>query len=396
MYPLKIQEKYDRNNLWNLTHRFWTVYLWNYIPWDTREFVWSHPWVDISPITTAQEVFCVLDWEVIKVWEDWAYWKHVFIKHTNAPNPDNMSKTTTLYSCYEHLSEILVWVWNILKEWTIIWKTWNTWISFWEHLHFQIDRDSAPDHAYWPYSWAEAQAAWVSFSGWVDIWLWLDKAKAFTINPLEYLDMVDAYRWGNYVKPNIEIPKENTVSTPVFNSSNDTSKKFSDIDPNAPFAWFLNELYSAWLIKWYWDNTFKPNNLVTRWEFLKIIYAVKPAPLTTDNTNYFLDINDSMWQKPYINTCVELGIISKDNKYFRPNDNISRVEALKIAILLYVWTINEVYSQSFSDVQANDWSAPYVEYAVKHWLLDANWSFYPSKPITRMELVQICARLKGK
>lgn len=190
MYPLKIKEKYDRNNLANLGHRFGTVYLWNYKSWDYNEESWSHPWVDISPITPNQDVLAVLDWKVFKVWEDWAYWKYIFIEHENVPHPDNLSTTTTLYSCYEHLSSYGVKEWDEVKEWDIIWKTWNTWISFWEHLHFQIDKKEAPFHSYWPYTWEEVRNAWVWFSEGVNLWLWKDKAKMYTVNPLVYLDQI--------------------------------------------------------------------------------------------------------------------------------------------------------------------------------------------------------------
>ncbi len=190
MYPMKIKEKYDQSNLNNLWHRFSVAYLWNYMPGNMDEEAWSHPWVDIVPEKKWQEVFSVLDWTVFKCWEDGAYWKYVFIEHKNVPHPDDFSKTTTLYSCYEHLSEFSVKLWDVLKEWDFIWKTWNTWNSLWEHLHFQIDRQEAPYHAYWPYTWEDIRVAKVSFSQWVNLWLWKDKAKMYTINPLVYLDKV--------------------------------------------------------------------------------------------------------------------------------------------------------------------------------------------------------------
>ncbi len=206
MYPLKIKEKYDVYNLASLWNRFSTVYLWNYLPWDFREWVWSHPWVDIVPISKWQEVLSVMDGVVFKTWEDWAYWKYVFIEHKDVYNQDFTWKTT-LYSCYEHLSNVSVKTWDVVKEWQVIWKTWNTWISFWEHLHFQIDLQEAPFHAYWPYSWAEVQAVWKSFSDWVNLWLWLDKAKNFTINPLVYLDKLDEFRKNNVINSQ----KENLI-----------------------------------------------------------------------------------------------------------------------------------------------------------------------------------------
>lgn len=213
MYPIKIKEKYDQNNLSNLWHRFSVPYLWTYISGDFRENVWSHPWVDITPETNNQDVYSILDAEVFKTWEDGAYWKYIFLEHKNVPNPDDLTKTTTLYSCYQHLSDIKVNIWDKIKEGHVIWKTWNTWNSFGEHLHFQIDKIEAPFHAYWPFTWAEAKAAGQSFSWWVNIWLWIEKARMYTVNPLVYLDKLDEYREKSNTTPSKveEVKKEEKV-----------------------------------------------------------------------------------------------------------------------------------------------------------------------------------------
>lgn len=230
MYPLKIKEKYDQSNLNSLWHRFTVVYLGNYIPGNMDEEWGSHPWVDIVPERKWQEVFSVLDWTVFKCWEDWAYWKYVFIEHKNVPHPDDFSKTTTLYSCYEHLSEFWVKLWDTLKEWDMIWKTWNTWNSFWEHLHFQIDRQEAPYHAYWPYTWAEAKEAWVGFSEWVNKWLWKDKAKMYTINPLVYLDKVSSNTSIKVEEKKIEEVKISSSNTIVVEEVKTTSNVTPVVD----------------------------------------------------------------------------------------------------------------------------------------------------------------------
>ena len=115
MYPLKIKEKYDQSNLNGLAHRFTVVYLGTYKDGDYTENVGSHPWVDIFPAVKNQEVLAVLDGKILKAWEDCAYGKFVFIEHTWVPDPDDLSKTTTLYSCHEHLSEVKVNIWDIVK-----------------------------------------------------------------------------------------------------------------------------------------------------------------------------------------------------------------------------------------------------------------------------------------
>lgn len=455
MYPIKIKEKYDAKNLDNLWHRFSVVYLWSYKKDDYNEWSWSHPGVDIVPETKNQDVFAVIDWVVFKSWEDWAYWKYIFLEHKNVPNPENFSSQTTLYSCYQHLSEIFVNTWDIVKEWYIIWKTWNTWNSFWEHLHFQIDKKEAPFHAYWPFTWMEVKEAWVSFTQWVNIWLWLEKAKMYTVNPLVYLDKIEELK-NNKPKQDEEIikkeeliinnPEENLVvsldikdlinepkkeetiqpveikkeeiikkeeliindpnkdiivSLDVDNLINKSEiqekKNFKDIKETDKYFEYINNLAEKWILTWFEDNTFKPNNSITRSEFLKLLFLIKWVSLSKDNTNYFVDIINNSWQKKYINTWVNLWLISTNKKKFNPNSFLTKVEAIKMAIILFVWDINLVYSQELLDVVWNEWYAKYVEYTVNNDLLPViNNCFYPNKNITRYEVVEILYKLSWK
>jgi murein DD-endopeptidase MepM/ murein hydrolase activator NlpD len=44
----------------------------------------------------------------------------IVIKHSNAIDPENLSATTTLYSCHLHLSEMSVKTLDIVKEGDLI------------------------------------------------------------------------------------------------------------------------------------------------------------------------------------------------------------------------------------------------------------------------------------
>lgn len=237
MYPLKIKEKYDPKNLANLSHRFSVPYMWNYIPWNMDEYSWSHLAVDIVPEIPNQEVVAPLDWEVFKVWEDWALWKYIVIKHSLVPEPNDFSKKTNLYSGFEHLSDVKVKIWDKLVAWDVIWNTWNTWNSFWEHLHFQIDREEAPFKPYWPYTWNDVKNAWISFSEWVNQKLWYENALKYTINPLVYLDSLKDYKNLVVENKDIETPKKVEEKIVV------------EIPKETPLTWTVDkpqEVVSSW------------------------------------------------------------------------------------------------------------------------------------------------------
>lgn len=442
MYPLKIKEKYDVNNLENLWHRFSVVYLGTYLEGDFKEFAWSHPGIDIRPETPNQQIFAVLDGTVFKSWEDAAYGKYIFLEHVGVPHPDDFSRTTTLYSCYQHLSEVGVKTGDTVVEWQNIGKTGNTGISFGEHLHFQMDRQEAPFHAYWPYTWAEVKAAGVGFSQGVNIGLWQDKAKMYTLNPLVYLDAVADMK--NTTKPQTvskpekveedillekieekieeKVISEIPVSPPevvveplkeipllkkeeiIVKNDKDIllasldiddlwtrtdTKWFTDIEKTHPYFSFIEKLGEEGIISWFHDHTFRPLNAISRTEVLKMIILAKKLPISTDKKSYFQDVGTDYWQNKYINTALENGIVSSDNKQFFPNEFISRVEALKMMIQLFVWEIENTYEGQFRDVQKTDWFAKYVGYAVQHDLLSYTSSFFPNQKITRIEIIEM-------
>lgn len=140
----------------------------------------------------------------------------------------------------------------------------------------------------------------------------------------------------------------------------------------------------------FWDGTFRPENKITRVEFLKLIFLVKNITLSDDSKNYFSDIKDGFWHKKYVNTAINLWIVSVSNKNFNPNSNISKAESLKMAIMLFVWNIDNKYSLDFLDVKEWDWFWKYVDYAVKNNLIAYSWKyFYPNNFISRREVVWI-------
>lgn len=73
---------------------------------------------------------------------------------------------------------------------------------------------------------------------------------------------------------------------------------------------------------------------------------------------------------------------------------MTRVEALKMAITLFVWELSWPYTHNLADVSSNDWFAKYVEYAVNKDLLGVvNNYFSPNRNITRYEVVWLLKKL---
>lgn len=128
-----------------------------------------------------------------------------------------------------------------------------------------------------------------------------------------------------------------------------------------------------------------------------MILAIKKTNLKTLEFETFVDVKSDYWQKKYVDTALELWLITDANDHFNPNSFISRSESLKISILFYIWEINLEYSSYYSDVSWDDWYAKYVEYSKQNNLLEIDsTNFEPNKFITRIEVIWVIYELSKK
>ncbi len=115
--------------LWLSTYKDW---------WDYGKG--SHLWVDIATIKWTP-VYAIEDWYVEFAWWKLGRGNVIVIKHK--------FKWRYVRSIYAHLNKIYVKKWQIVKEWQKIWEVGNTWFSFGNHLHFQIDISQTSFHPYY-------------------------------------------------------------------------------------------------------------------------------------------------------------------------------------------------------------------------------------------------------
>jgi len=143
------------------------LYMWNY-NFDYKEYVWSHPSIDIvAPEWTP--IRNIANWVVVKTWfQPWWFGNYIVVRHDNVPLQNWEIKT--IYSSYSHLENIWVKQWEKVSKWDIIWTVWNTWISTSSHVDFQIALEDAPNLPYWPFSLAEARSKWLGFFSGVNEW----------------------------------------------------------------------------------------------------------------------------------------------------------------------------------------------------------------------------------
>ncbi len=123
------------------------------------------------------------------------------------------------------------------------------------------------------------------------------------------------------------------------------------------------------------------------------------APPPVINTVKFNDLDSVKWAQTAILSLNEKGILLGDGSgNFRPNDNITRAEFIKIVVGAFDL---EIYSQDeigFSDVTENDWYFEFVKKAVSNGITNGKSVEYfgASDNITREEMFTLIYRTLTK
>ena len=154
----------------------------------------------------------------------------------------------------------------------------------------------------------------------------------------------------------------------------------------------------------YADGTFRPDNNMSRAEaaaiFARLISEQKGEKISGKSS--FNDVSKSEWYSDYIGYLSKYGIIKgyADNT-FRPNDNVSRAEFVAMTVR-FNSLFNEVkkgsYTVKYTDVATNYWAYSDVAYA-KHagWLNGyADGTFKGDNTITRAEVVTVVNKATGR
>lgn len=173
---------------------------------------------------------------------------------------------------------------------------------------------------------------------------------------------------------------------------------FSDVVTDTPNSEAILYLQDHDIVKGYGDGTFKPEKDVSRAELLKIIIEGSKIDLGIEDLTPFKDIDYSDWYAPYVKKAYAAGWINgyTDNT-FRPNQTISKVESLKIIGKAQNWQLQTAQSLDiqavFQDVEKGSWYEPYIRYAEKNNYLEENGpTLSPITPMTRGSISEVIYR----
>ena len=151
-----------------------------------------------------------------------------------------------------------------------------------------------------------------------------------------------------------------------------TTNSFCDVKPGSWYNIAVSTLANAGVINGYADGSFKPDKCITRAELVKLITAMYGEDATAVCS--FTDVSAGSWYYSAAATAGKNGwILGDGGSAFRPNDSMSRAEAVtflnrvlsRSCDLSYV-SANTV--RSFIDVEPDAWYyAPVMEAANGHY-----------------------------
>jgi len=156
------------------------------------------------------------------------------------------------------------------------------------------------------------------------------------------------------------------------------------------------------VVNGYRDGSFGPRNEMTRAEFLKVALISHCYEYQNEDTSdlAYRDVDLNSWQARVISKAQALGMINGDineagENVFRPDDIISKAEAVKILMKLSLIAAHNPVNLWYEDITTS-WHEKYVIAWETLWLFDSDADknkFYPDSWVRREEMIDLVNRL---
>jgi hypothetical protein len=186
----------------------------------------------------------------------------------------------------------------------------------------------------------------------------------------------------------------------------ETPSPFTDVNGDDWYVDMVNGFAEAGYVQGYDDQTFCPDNCITRAEFAvmacNFFGYLSPAQQSPERTVTFSDVNEGDWYYTQVMTLADRGIINGyPNGTFAPNQYITREE---IAYILYKFFgpigLNSAPADAyifFPDVLADRWSANAINTLAYFQFVKGypDGTFRPANNATRAEAVCFLAHFMG-
>lgn len=151
--------------------------------------------------------------------------------------------------------------------------------------------------------------------------------------------------------------------------NNNLNYLFSDVPGTHENIEAINYLYDQGVIKGYEDGTFKPNQTVSRVEALKMIFEAFNISMTPLSEMEFSDTYDDQWYAKYVERALAMGVVQGyDDGTFKPSQTVNRAEFMKLLFETNdtpVPYLDQLTEDPYPDVDKDQWFAGYATYAAE-------------------------------
>lgn len=186
----------------------------------------------------------------------------------------------------------------------------------------------------------------------------------------------------------------------VTTSASDEVNIFNDVDENHWAYDYIKLMSDNGIISGYNDGSFKPNGIVTREEFAKMMVLTLGLELINPDRDSFVDVKSSDWSYKYVETAklYLTGFRTSQGDFFKPK-NIAVREDMAVAIVkgleLSTENVNLSILNSLDDEdKISNNLKPYVAIAMNEGIMVGdNNKFNPQENLTRAEAATLLARL---
>jgi len=162
-------------------------------------------------------------------------------------------------------------------------------------------------------------------------------------------------------------------------------------------ATFVEKLSCEGAIQGRSKEVFDPNAHITRAELIKIALLAFGHSISSGESNIFPDLPNSHWAKRHIITAHESGFINGfPDRTVRPDENVTRAEALKIIFNSASIQVQSGHLSPFEDVSSTSWYKDLIAYAHAIGVVNGITPllFSPDTSLTRAEAAKMILKVR--
>ncbi len=173
---------------------------------------------------------------------------------------------------------------------------------------------------------------------------------------------------------------------------------FDDVSLDHQYAKTIEFMKDTGVVEGYGDGTFRPEDSLTRAEFLKITLWANGIEVSEAVEAPFDDVPIGEWYTDLVAYSSDSGYIDGyPDGTFKPNQEINKVESLKILGEVVEWDLGSVdveeVENPYEDVNLEEWYGGYLAYAIDKNILDDEGAYLGSaEDMTRGQMTEYVYR----